>query len=155
MKIDGKWLTETEATAYVRELKQRISTLEELNDRLTEENGKLEKQLEVVQTAKGIDDMQIAHYDDDLKPKTGMRAVAEIERLRTENKKAKELLKAAVEDFSYIGSTGTCIGGNCERCPLEGEKQNSRYACTNWKHADEALALIGEDTNVGGKTEGR
>jgi hypothetical protein len=66
----------------------------------------------------------------------------------TELKEAKRLLKAAVEDFSYIGSTGTCIGGNCERCPLEGEKQNSRYACTNWKHADEALALIGEDTNV-------
>ena len=76
--------------------------------------------------------------------------------------KAKELLKAAVEDFKVIGKAldADCdILINCEECPL----QSGHYNCRSWNHQDEALALIGEDTNVpasvddtnvGGKKEG-
>ena len=73
MNINGKWYTETEVQAYVKELESRIS---ELEDKHHNECG------------------QIAHYSD-------------------ENAKMKELLKAAVKDFSYIGSTGACVGANC------------------------------------------
>lgn len=144
MNIDGKWLTETEATAYVRELKQRISTLEDLNDRLMKENGKLEKQLEVVQTAKGIGDMQIAHYENDWKNTVGAIAVSEIERLRTENKKAKELLKAAVEDMKDILSSAS----GCRCCKGEEAASCAYIKCWTWRYEDKALALIGEDGDI-------
>ena len=71
---------------------------------------------------------QIAHYSDELR-------------------KAKDLLKAAVEDFKVIGKVldADCdILINCEECPL----QSGHYNCRSWNHQDEALALIGEDTNV-------
>lgn len=59
----------------------------------------------------------------------------------------KRLLKAAVEDFKVIGKVldADCdILINCEECPL----QSGHYNCRSWNHQDEALALIGEDTNV-------
>ena len=65
----------------------------------------------------------------------------------TELKEAKRLLKAAVEDFKVIGKAldADCdILINCEECPL----QSGHYNCRSWNHQDEALALIGEDTNV-------
>ena len=64
-----------------------------------------------------------------------------------ELKEAKRLLKAAVEDFKVIGKVldADCdILINCEECPL----QSGHYNCRSWNHQDEALALIGEDTNV-------
>ena len=149
------------------ELEACVAELEGLNDRLVKENEKLEKQIEIVQTDKEVDDIQIAHYDDDLKRKTGLRAVAEIERLRAENKKAKELLKAAVEDIAYaLHSFDTCKVCALRSYDDEGEAFCPAVDDTNcgeirkWQHADEALALIGEDinvpatatdTNVGGK----
>ncbi len=60
---------------------------------------------------------------------------------------AKQLLKAAVEDFKVIGKAldADCdILINCDDCPL----QSGHYNCRSWNHQDEALALIGEDTNV-------
>ena len=64
-----------------------------------------------------------------------------------ELKEAKRLLKAAVEDFKVIGKVldADCdILINCEECPL----QSGHYNCRSWNHQDEALALIGKDTNV-------
>lgn len=71
---------------------------------------------------------QIAHYSDELR-------------------KAKELLKAAVEDFNVLGIEldsncelcGFRLG--CEECPLHRAGIN----CRCWNKQDEALALIGED----------
>ena len=60
----------------------------------------------------------------------------------------KRLLKAAVEDLNSIGRV---LEGNdilcmkyiaCKGCPFDGDN------CNKWRYADEALALIGEDTNV-------
>lgn len=76
---------------------------------------------------------QIAHYSDELS-------------------KAKELLKAAVEDFETIESNleydEHCVikthSIRCDECPLSAA---TIYRC-KWRYADEALALIGEDTNV-------
>ena len=61
--------------------------------------------------------------------------------------KARKLLKAAVEDFKVIGKVldADCdILINCEECPLHRAGIN----CRCWNKQDEALALIGEDTNV-------
>lgn len=64
-----------------------------------------------------------------------------------EREEYKRLLKAAVEDFKVIGKAldADCdILINCEECPL----QSGHYNCRSWNHQDEALALIGEDTNA-------
>ena len=85
----------------------------------------------------------------------------------TELKEAKRLLKLALNDFETIESNleydEHCVikthSIRCDECPLSAE---TIYRC-KWRHADEALALIGEDTNaptsaddtnVGGKIEG-
>ena len=67
---------------------------------------------------------------------------------------AKRLLKAAVDDINYYVD---CYEAHCDECCCD---QNNHC---HWKHEAEALALIGEDTNVpasaddtnvGGKKEG-
>ena len=71
---------------------------------------------------------QIAHYDDELR-------------------RAKELLKAAVEDFKVIGKAldADCdMLINCDDCPL----QSGHYNCRSWNHQNEALALIGGGRDV-------
>ena len=91
---------------------------------------------------------QIAHYSD-------------------ENAKLKELLRKAVEVINREISSFT----TCEECNMYDEETtecngNAMDKCSEigkWRYADEALALIGEDTNVpasaddanvGGKIEG-
>lgn len=56
-----------------------------------------------------------------------------------ENAKLKELLKEAVDDFQYL-SEQFCER-NCACCPLD----TGNYC--EWKHQDEALALIGGSEN--------
>lgn len=65
----------------------------------------------------------------------------------TELKEAKRLLKVAVEDLNSIGGV---LEGNdilcmkyiaCKGCPFNGEN------CNKWRHADEALKLIGGSEN--------
>lgn len=66
----------------------------------------------------------------------------------TELKEAKRLLKAAVDGYRFIGHITkdyACpSAASCSACPMDEGKQ-----CRIWEHADEALALIGEegDTN--------
>lgn len=67
--------------------------------------------------------MQIAHYSDELA-------------------KAKELLKAAVVDFVYLGKQ--FCDKHCKPCPLD-----MKHYC-EWKHHNEALALIGEEGEQNG-----
>ena len=73
---------------------------------------------------------QIAHYDDELS-------------------KAKELLKAAVEDMNKEADCGICLHDNDGECPIEVASCKFK-----WRYADEALALIGEDTNVPAREDG-
>ena len=81
-----------------------------------------------------------------------------IHELMSELKEAKRLLKAAVEDMCWLNentqdSYGSCTirtEHGCSGCPLD---INSDLFC-KWKHEAEALALIGEDTNVGHKSGG-
>lgn len=56
-----------------------------------------------------------------------------------ELKKAKLLLKAAVEDFSNIYDHIFDCDGMCDTCPIHG----NRDTCDKWVWADEALKLIG------------
>jgi len=75
----------------------------------------------------------------------------------TELKEAKRLLKAAVEDFRWLESHTEdekghcCISGDnnelaCIHCPLN--QRNKDTIMCGWNYEAEALALIGEDTNV-------
>lgn len=112
MNINGKWYTEPQIEAYVRELESKVA---ELEDKHWNECG------------------QIAHYSDELR-------------------KAKELLKAAVEDFAKldIGNTKNknCMMPemDCANCPLSWDSVDDRVEpCHSWRYTTEALALIGED----------
>lgn len=49
---------------------------------------------------------------------------------------AKRLLKAAVEDINYYVD---CYEAHCDECCCDHDNH------CHWKHADEALALIGEE----------
>ena len=76
----------------------------------------------------------------------------------TELKEAKRLLKVAVEDMCWLNentqdSYGSCTirtEHGCSGCPLD---INGDLFC-KWKHEAEALALIGEDSNVPASKDG-
>ena len=61
----------------------------------------------------------------------------------------KRLLKAAVDGYRFIGyitKDYACPSAtSCSACPMDEGKQ-----CRIWEHADEALALIGEDGEQNG-----
>lgn len=73
------------------------------------------------------------------------------EQLISERAEYKRLLKAAVEDFETIESNleydEHCVikthSIRCDECPLSAE---TIYRC-KWRHADEALKLIGGSEN--------
>lgn len=71
------------------------------------------------------------------------------EQLISEKSGYKRLLKAAVEDLSCGGENNKCTK-SCKTCTYNSIKG---YGCRyfgeyHWRYAAEALALIGEDTNV-------
>ena len=68
----------------------------------------------------------------------------ENQELIKENKELKRLLRLAVDGFEHIGKHFTmCSHDDCDKCPYYiGE----RLICPDkWKHAEEALKLIGDD----------
>lgn len=74
-----------------------------------------------------------------------------IEMLDTELREAKRLLKLAVEDFKFLGvqtedEYGSCglKDCNCDLCVLGGG--NLADNC-QWRYANEALKLIGDERN--------
>ncbi len=95
---------------------------------LEKRNAELEARVAELEEKHWNECRQIAHYDDELK-------------------EAKRLLKAAVEGFKFLGAWmdehGDCTL-DCSECPLHRAGIN----CRCWNKRDEALALIGEDTNV-------
>lgn len=111
---------------YMAALEKRLETAEA-------ENTELKARVAELEDNHWNECGQIAQYSDELR-------------------KAKELLKAAVEDFKVIGKVldADCdILINCEECPL----QSGHYNCRSWNHQDEALALIGKGTNVPAREE--
>ena len=70
----------------------------------------------------------------------------EIDALREENKELKRMLKLAVEDFDFIFREFSCASMPCTvRCPYS---RTTSYCNGEWKHAEEALKLIGDEENV-------
>ena len=70
---------------------------------------------------------------------------------------AKRLLKAAVEDIRYLINHAKRNGKACDRCKYGNEMYCYADDCSNdakWQHEAEALALIGEDTNVPASKDG-
>lgn len=100
---------------------------------LYEEHQRLKARISELEEKHWNECGQIAHYDDELK-------------------EAKRLLKAAVEGFNLLGNylDDNCpINVNCIICPLHRD-----INCKCWKHKAEALALIGEGTNVPASKDG-
>jgi hypothetical protein len=62
---------------------------------------------------------------------------AKVESAERQKAEYKRILKAAVDDLNNIGSCKTCVkfGDICRGCRTD----------YKWVHADEALALIGEE----------
>lgn len=121
MYINGRWYTETEVKAYV--------------DKLIEENEELKELREIFAKA----DIGKATPKDYLD-------------LLNEWAEMKKLLKAAVDDFKTLGTQaedeyGRCSLNDsvCDYCVLGGG--NLADDC-QWRYADKALKLIGEDTNI-------
>ena len=127
MNINGKWYSETELAAYVKELESRISELEDKHHN---------------------ECAQIAHYDDELKElkeifskvDTGAIKPKDYLDLLCEWSKMKELLKAAVEDINAAEACDTC-----EYYPVINGAECQKDDCYKWRYADDALALIGKD----------
>lgn len=113
----GRWLIEPEIKALLTKLEDLNKELRSEADRVLRENAELRAKIEFT-------NRQIAEYDDELR-------------------KATNLLKAAVEGYSFIGHITkdyACPSAtSCSACPMDEGKQ-----CRIWEHADEALALIGE-----------
>lgn len=93
---------------------------------LEKRNAELEAKVAELEEKHFSECGQIAHYADELR-------------------KAKELLKAAVDDINYYVD---CYEAHCDGCCCD---QNNHC---HWKHEAEALALIGEDTNVPVREDG-
>ena len=131
---------------------------------LEKRNAELEARVAELEEKHWNECRQIAHYDDELKDLREENKVLmqECDRLIKEKgellKKSeqiaeyKRLLKAAVEGMCWLNentqdSYGSCTirtEHGCSGCPLD---INGDLFC-KWKHEAEALALIGEDTNV-------
>lgn len=119
----GRWLIAPEIKALLSKLEDLNKELRSGADRVLRENAELRAKVESA-------NRQIAEYDDELR-------------------KAKKLLKVAVEDM-----TGMQFGEECKVCskkllPNECPIHNNA-ACIlekdfKWRYAAEALALIGED----------
>ena len=127
----GRWLIEPEIKALLTKLENLNKELRSDAYRVLRENAELREKQE-------SDNRQIAEYDDELR-------------------KAKKLLKAAVEDIVWLnehtvdGEGGCLIETStdmetCLDCPLN---VNNSHVCGR-KHQDEALALIGEDGDTNG-----
>lgn len=136
-------------------LNEQVEELQQANSKLTAEKESLEKRFEELQIAKAVDDAMIAQYDDDLKTRSGMRAVAEIERLREKYSKSKVLIEAMFEDIKRYA------GGMCRVCKYIRKEAKAfqemceceHFCATNkrkkWQYQREAeiLALIGGAEN--------
>mgnify|MGYP001299696430 CR=1 FL=1 len=93
---------------------------------LEKRNAELEAKVAELEDKHWNECRQIAHYEDELR-------------------KAKELLKAAVEDIKFYVD---CYEAHCDECCCD---QNNHC---HWKHEAEALTLIGEDINVPVREDG-
>lgn len=74
----------------------------------------------------------------------------DIDRIKAENRELKKMLRLAVEDLDFIRKSQGRICSfsfECTECPFSGG-QNKFCAKNNWRYADKALRLIGDDKNA-------
>ena len=136
---------------------------------LEKRNAELEARVAELEEKHWNECGQIAHYSDEnaklkelreifAKVDTGAIKPKDYLDLLDEWAKARKLLKAAVEDLRYLEShtvdeEGGCLISekgakiNCQDCPLNNNNTVLESKC-KWNYEAEALALIGEDTNV-------
>ena len=75
---------------------------------------------------------------------TNYELVDENQELINENKELKRLLRLAVEDFDFIYREHSCVASGCSTdCPYSDDE--TYYCKGEWKHAEEASELLGDD----------
>lgn len=109
---------------------------------LEKRNAELEAKVAELESKHWNECRQIARYDDELR-------------------KAKRLLMIAVEHFRQIGTNAEYDDERGYGCVLTDEHGCGEGVCPldsgdecKWRHEAEALALIGEDTNVPVREDG-
>lgn len=104
----------------IHQLEKELKDLREENKVMTSECDRLIKEKgELLTKVSGGDVLRICQLEEQLE-------------------KAKRLLKAAVEDINYYVD---CYEAHCDECCCDHDNH------CHWKHADEALALIGGEVN--------
>lgn len=141
-------MTLDEAIAHSLEVAERYERMEDSHDdRLREECAECAE--EHRQLAEWLRELKELRSKIDACNILAVDAFA-VEKLCKELKEAKELLKAAVEGFEFLGAwmdeQGDCTL-DCSDCPLH----RPGYYCRGWNKQNEALALIGGAKN--GNTE--
>ena len=74
----------------------------------------------------------------------------DIDRIKAKNRELKKILKLVVEDLDFIrkGQGRIChFSFECAECPFS-NGQNEGCIKNNWRYADKALKLIGDDKNA-------
>ncbi len=123
----GRWL-------IAPEIKALLDKLEDMNEELRSEADRVLRENTVLREKQESADRQIAEYDDELR-------------------KAKKLLRAAVEDIRhcmhYYDPCEVCsLLGEDGECPTTDDDDcKEKY---KWCYEDEALALIGEEGDTNG-----
>lgn len=136
MIINNAEYSEPEIRAKIGAMVDEIKRLESEIYALSEKLGDIEKDYNEQAIVVGFLEQDNKRFDD-------------------ENKELKMLLKLAVDAIYELLDCGAACSGkfcdeyciyNCETCPLN--EENGTNGCgewRKWKHADEALKLIGED----------
>ena len=153
MTIDGKYMSEPKVQAYISKLQAELGSAEDYidsrNERIAElegENYKLTEKLEEIGTAFNEQVSLVGWYEERVKD-----LISELEIVTKQEKECKRLLKEAVpiinNMFPEVGSCWGCANHDeaNDRCKA-GAFEECAEVC-KWKHADEALELIGDESS--------
>lgn len=154
MMINGRELSEPEVKAYIRELEEDCEELKEICERGIEKNP--------IEPVPVCQELQKWHSNEYRFYYIGLKAAykeviklithalsecRQISEYEAENKRLKELLRKAVEDFKIIprqfeDEDGHCVSSiSCVECRLNGK--NLADEC-QWIHTEEAMELLGQ-----------
>ena len=125
-------MTIDEAIAHVQEV---ADTRTDLCDECREEHRQLGEWLtELKQLRDSLEKQKLINYE----------LVDENQEFVNENKELKRLLRLAVEDFDFIYREHSCVAIECSTdCPYSDDE--TYYCKGEWKHAEEASELLGDD----------
>ena len=135
-EIENVNMTIEEAIAHAQ---QAADTRNDLCDKCREEHRQL---------AEWLKELKLLRADYEKQKSINYELVKEYQEFVNENKELKRLLRLAVEDIKKVSDDNCCyhcIYGNpiTRRC----EEYKGNENCYKWKHAEEALKLLGDDAD--------